>query len=162
MDNNSLLELNSEEILIHTNYVKTLEEACQNRQMEWNNKLSPLSESLKSNNPEDISMVQSLALQFYIDIVFEIAEFQQMISLTQSKKSLSERDRFLFYTLKSKQFTDKNLSGGEKRILIDGDLNVQELHLMLLRGHLDFLNDCKYLTSNIQYAISNKIKLMNI
>ena len=84
------------------------------------------------------------------------------MSIVLIVKSISQRDRFLFYTLKSRQFTDKNLNGSDKKLLIDGDVNDLNQHLELLESYIEFLNNCKYFTSNIQFGISNKIKLMNL
>lgn len=158
-DLNIDLEDNSDEI---SEKVNSLDDYIRIRQGEWNQTLSPLTQLLRSNNPDDMNNVQADSLSNFLDITSEEAEFNLMLIKYQSSKASAQRDKFLHYTIDFKDSHGKNLNIGEKKVMIDGDLADLNMQIQLLQSHISFLQDCKQMLTNIQFAIKNKLQIMNL
>jgi hypothetical protein len=93
-----------------------------------------------------------------MQILLDISEFELLLYELKSKKAILNQNSILSYTLNPKL----KVSVPEKKALIEGDTALINRHIGVVDSHLNFLRDTKLFINNIQYSISNKIKLMSL
>jgi hypothetical protein len=49
---------------------------------------------------------------------------------------------------------------GEKSVMVDGDLAELDRTIELMQLHIDFLRDCVKTVDNLQFAVKNRVMLM--
>lgn len=121
----------------------------------WTKTLMPLFGQLKEV-PQAVYEMQAEALSYRHSINEEIAYFLQKLTTETSAMKQAKRDRFIYYATGFSLKTNT----GEKQVLVDGDLAEMEKTVELMQLHIDFLRDCVKTLDNLQYAVRNRVMLM--
>lgn len=134
---------------------------CKTKRDEWSKNITPLFATLTSANfsRENYNRVietQANALSYLQVLNEEIALFLNKRSKEEIKLKRLKQDKFLFY---STGFPLKTNSG-EKAILMDGNIGVNEAIIEIMDVHIEFLRECCKNLQNLQYSIKNIISLI--
>lgn len=123
-----------------------------------NEKLIPLTKKISSNSPSDIDRLQSESIEIYMKVLLDISEFEILLYALKSNRSILNQNRIMSYALNK----SLKVTVPEKKALIEGDAALINRHIGIVESHINFLRDTKLFINNIQYSISNKIKLMSL
>lgn len=121
----------------------------------WTKCLMPLFNQLK-DVPQAVYEMQAEALSYRHSLNEEIAYFLQKLTSETSQMKQAKRDRFVYYATGFSLKTNT----GEKSVLVDGDLAEIDRTIELMQLHIDFLRDCVKTVDNLQYAVRNRVMLM--
>jgi hypothetical protein len=138
-----------------------LEEYFNQRREEWNNKLTPLFDVLKTSftieNSQKIMDIQSLALSYRQALNEQISFFLNKRTKEEVKTKKIRQEKFVFYATGFGLKT--NL--GEKSILIDAHLAENDRNILLIENYIEFLRNSSKNLESLGYTIKNIIELMN-
>jgi len=127
------------------------------RENYWNSVLTKLTKRLTCS-AKDVVQLQSESLsekQRLIDeikyISYELFKFKPII---KNQRKLKTEFYLTKYPIK--------LQGKDKLYMIEHDLSLYEQRLDIYDTHIDFLRDCSDNFTQINYAIKNKISLLDM
>ena len=146
------------------------------KKKEWADNLKDLSPLIRSKQPHDMTDASALALSYRTMILEEISYF--LNELAQEQKILKElkRDKFILYStgllpdgtrpsgnvLNHPIIGNSKISGGQKDMIISGDLSDYELTTDVLGQTVDYLRECIKTIDQYMYSIKNRIELFAI
>lgn len=146
------------------------------KKKEWAENVKDLSPLIRSKNPHDMTDASALALSYRTMILEEISYF--LNELAQEQKILKElkRDKFILYStgllpdgtrpsgnvLNHPIIGNSKISGGQKDMIISGDLSDYELTTDVLGQTVDYLRECIKTIDQYMYSIKNRIELFGI
>lgn len=122
---------------------------------EWTKCIMPLFKQLK-DVPQAVYEMQAEALSYRHGLNEEIAFFLSKLSKEMSSLKKAKRDRFVYYATGFSLKTNT----GEKTVLTDGDLSENDRSIEMLQAHIEFLRDCVKTLDNLQFAVKNRVMLM--
>lgn len=132
-----------------------MEEFYASKRETWTKCLMPLFKVLK-DVPTAVYEMQAEALSYRHGLNEEIAFFLSKLSKEMSSMKKAKRDRFLFYATGYSLKTNTS----EKTVLTDGDLSEVDRTIEMLQSHIEFLRDCVKTVDNLQFAVRNRVQLM--
>ena len=143
---------------------------------EWAKNLKDISPLIRSKDPHDMTDASALALSYRTMILEEISYW--LTELTNEQKMLKElkRDKFILYTtgllpdgtrptgniLKHPLLGNNKISGGQKDMVISGDLSEYEHTCDILIQTIEFLRECIKTIDQYMYSIKNRLEIFNI
>jgi len=158
------------------NYNTELVSITDEKKKEWATNLKDLSPLIRSKQPHDMTDASALALSYRTMILEEISYFLR--ELAQEQKILKElkRDKFILYTtgllpngtrptgniLNHPLIGNSKISGGQKEMVISGDLSDYEYTTDILGQTVDYLRECIKTIDQYMYSIKNRIELFGI
>ncbi len=138
-----------------------LEEFFVGKRVDWNEKINPLYEVLKTefnaSNSKKIMEMQANALNYRQVISEQISFFLNKRSKEEVKLKKIKQDKFVFYATGVGLKTNM----GEKTILIDAHIGENERNIQIIDVHIEFLRSCSKNLESLGYTIKNIIELMN-
>jgi len=135
---------------------KKTEELLKLQRSQWVEKVDPLLETIK-DGIEEMYEMQATALSYRHIIGDEINFYTSKLSKAMSEQKRIRKDKLISYTLK---FQVK-LNTSEKNVCIDADTSEMERYIELLQMHIEFLRESVKTLDNLQFAVKNKIALLD-
>lgn len=146
------------------------------KKSEWAQNLKDISPLIRSKDPHDMTEASALLLSYRTMILEEVSYF--LTELTTEQRNLKElkRDRFILYTtgllpdgtrptgniLKHPLIGNAKISGGQKDMVISGDLSHYEYTCDILIQTVEYLRECIKTIDQYMYSIKNRLEIFNI
>jgi hypothetical protein len=131
------------------------------QKIDWNNKINPLFEKLRTNfvldGTKEVVDAQAYALAYKQHIADDISKYMDKRSKENAKYKKLMQERFDFYATGAGLKTNT----GEKKVLLDGSLSEQYRTIELFDTHLEYLRASMKNLDSFGYTIKNLIDLMN-
>jgi hypothetical protein len=156
-------------------YIKQLEETIDNRREHWNAMLKEIYPMVSTDNPEDMTEMQSLALSYRQMLTEEIASFLKQARGVESQIKRLKRDKYIYYATgqlpkgqtKPAGYRDSPLVGlrmtkGETDMVLSGDFSEYEMVTSLYGDMVNFLRESVKTIDHSMYGIKNRIELLNL
>lgn len=134
---------------------EAMEQFLSQKREKWSENLMPLFEYLKET-PTAVYEMQATALSYRHALNEEVAYFLNKLSKEMVVLRNFKKDKFIYYATGFGLKTNT----GEKNVLVDGDLSENERCVELLQTHIEFLRDSVKTIDNLQYAVRNRVMLM--
>lgn len=134
-----------------------LEEKLKEQETYWNKTIKTLASKL-SDEVRTIVDLQADVITNKQIATEDIAEFTYKIYKLLPTLKLLRKQKFEYYTTSYPIKT----SGTEKLKLIEADLCMYEYRMNLLENHIDFLRETTKNLENINFAIKNKVSILQI
>jgi FtsZ-binding cell division protein ZapB len=135
---------------------KKTEDLLKTQRSQWVEKVEPLVNTIKEGIEEMYEM-QATALSYRHIIGDEINFYTTKLSKAIAEQKRIRKDKLINYTLK---FQVK-LNTSEKNVCIDADTSEMERYIELLQMHIEFLRESVKTLDNLQFAVKNKIALLD-
>ena len=153
-----------------------LSEIVEGKKAEWAGNLKDLSPLIRSKQPHDMTDASALALSYRTMILEEISYFLNELASEQKTMKELKRDKFILYTTgllpdgtrptgnisNHPLIGNSKISGGQKDMVISGDLADFEHTTDILGQTVDFLRECIKTIDQYMYSIKNRIELFAI
>jgi uncharacterized LabA/DUF88 family protein len=156
-------------------YTKNLEETIESRRDYWNTTLQEVYPMLTSDDPVEMTEMQSLALSYRQMLTEEIASFLKQSRGIEAQIKRLKRDKFIYYstgqlpagTKRPVGFIDSPLVGlrttkGEMDMILSGDFSEYEMVATLYSDMVLFLRESVKTVDHSMYGIKNRIELLNL
>lgn len=157
-------------------YNNELKVIVEEKKAEWAQNLKDLSPLIRSKNPHDMTDASALALSYRTMILEEISYFLNELASEQKIVKELRRDKFILYTtgllpdgtrptgniLNHPLLGNSKISGGQKDMVISGDLADYEHTAEILGQTVDFLRECIKTIDQYMYSIKNRLELFAI
>jgi hypothetical protein len=157
-------------------YNKELGKIAEEKKKEWATNLKDLSPLIRSKQPHDMTDASALALSYRTMILEEISYFLNELASEQKIIKELKRDKFILYStgllpdgtrptgniLNHPIIGNAKISGGQKDMIISGDLSDYEHTLDILGQTVDYLRECIKTIDQYMYSIKNRIELFAI
>lgn len=134
---------------------EALEVFFKSKREKWTEQIMPLFPFIKGE-PHEIYDMQATALSYRHSLGEEIAYFLNKLSKEMVKNKEARKDKFIYYATGFSLKTNNT----EKGIMIDADVAELDRAVEMLQSHIDYLRDCVKTIDNLQYAVKNRIMLM--
>lgn len=141
-----------------TKLLKELESTLKSSRDNWNNIISSLTEKLK-NETKDMILLQAETINYRQMLAEEVSIYAYKILKDMTKIKKMKKDLFEYYSTK---YQIKISSNTKKDELIEADMAVYQEKVNYLEAHINFLKDTIKNADNINYAVKNKINILNI
>ena len=151
-DNKQVVTVNEKYLKMNEQY----EELLKNQRTEWLKKVEPLFETMK-DGIEELYEMQATALSYRHILGDEVNFYTTKLSKTIAEQKRIKKDKLINYILK---FQVK-LNTTEKNICIDADTSEMERYVELVQMHVEFLRESVKTIDNLQFAVKNKISLLD-
>jgi len=143
---------------------------------EWAGNLKDLSPLIRSKQPHDMTDASALALSYRTMILEEISYFLNELASEQKIIKELKRDRFILYSTgllpdgtrpagnisNHPLIGNSKITGGQKDMVISGDLADYEHTTEVLSQTVDYLRECIKTIDQYMYSIKNRIELFSI
>ena len=153
-----------------------LGEIVEEKKKEWAGNLKDLSPLIRSKQPHDMTDASALALSYRTMILEEISYFLNELATEQKVYKELKRDKFILYTTglypdgtrppsnvtNHPLIGNSKISGGQKDMVISGDLSDFEHTTEILGQTVDYLRECIKTIDQYMYSIKNRIELFGI
>ncbi len=157
-------------------YNNELKVIVEEKKSEWAQNLKDLSPLIRSKNPHDMTDASALALSYRTMILEEVSYFLNELASEQKIVKELRRDKFILYTtgllpdgtrptgniLNHPLLGNSKISGGQKDMVISGDLADYEHTAEILGQTVDFLRECIKTIDQYMYSIKNRLELFAI
>lgn len=157
-------------------YNNELKVIVEEKKTEWAQNLKDLSPLIRSKNPHDMTDASALALSYRTMILEEVSYFLNELAGEQKIVKELRRDKFILYTtgllpdgtrptgniLNHPLLGNSKISGGQKDMVISGDLADYEHTAEILGQTVDFLRECIKTIDQYMYSIKNRLELFAI
>jgi hypothetical protein len=157
-------------------YNNELKNIVEEKKTEWAQHLKDLSPLIRSKNPHDMTDASALALSYRTMILEEVSYFLNELASEQKIVKELRRDKFILYTtgllpdgtrptgniLNHPLLGNSKISGGQKDMVISGDLADYEHTAEILGQTVDFLRECIKTIDQYMYSIKNRLELFAI
>jgi len=154
-------------------YNNELKVIVEEKKSEWAQNLKDLSPLIRSKNPHDMTDASALALSYRTMILEEVSYFLNELASEQKIVKELRRDKFILYTtgllpdgtrptgniLNHPLLGNSKISGGQKDMVISGDLADYEHTAEILGQTVDFLRECIKTIDQYMYSIKNRLEL---
>lgn len=134
---------------------EALEEFFRSKREKWTALIMPLFPFIKGE-PVEIYDMQATALSYRHSLSEEITYFLNKLSKEMVKSKENRKEKFIYYATGFSLKTNNT----EKNIMIDSDVAELDRGIEMLQSHIDYLRDCVKTIDNLQYAVKNRIMLM--
>lgn len=132
------------------------EELLKTQRSQWVHKIEPLLETMR-DGIEELYEMQASALSYRHILGDEINFYTTKLSKVIAEQKRIRKDKLINYTIK---FQVK-LNTSEKNVCIDADTSEMERYVELLQMHIEFLRESIKTIDNLQFAVKNKIALLD-
>lgn len=146
------------------------------KKSEWAANLKDLSPLIRSKEPHDMTDASALALSYRTMILEEISYFLNELASEQKIFKELKRDKFILYSTgllpdgtrppgnigNHPLIGNSKITGGQKDMVISGDLSDYEHTTDVLGQTVDYLRECIKTIDQYMYAIKNRIEIFSI
>lgn len=159
-----------------TDYNAELKTITETKRNEWSENIKDLSPLIRSKDPHNMADAQALALSYRTMLLDDMNYF--LSELVDEQKIVKElkRDKFILYSTgllpngtrptgaiaNHPIIGNSKISGGQKEMIISGDLSDYELTQEILTQIIEYLRECIKTIDQYMYAIKNRLDLFNI
>jgi len=157
-------------------YNEKLKTILEDKKAEWAENIKALSPLIRSKDPHDMTDAQALALSYRTMILEEISLW--LGELAQEQKIIKElkRDKFILYTTgllpdgtrptgniaNHPIIGNSKVSGGQKEMIISGDLSDFEYTQEILTQTIEYLRENVKTIDQYMYSIKNRLDLFSM
>jgi len=152
-------EDNQQQLSLNEKYFKLndkTEELLKIQRSSWVGRVEPLLLTMK-DGIEELYEMQATALSYRHILGDEVNFYTTKLSKAIAEQKRIRKDKLINYTIK---FQVK-FNTSEKNICIDADTSEMERYIELLQMHIEFLRESVKTIDNLQFAVKNKIALLD-
>jgi len=157
-------------------YNENLKKILEDKKTEWADNIKDLSPLIRSKDPHDMTDAQALALSYRTMILEEISLWLGELATEQKTIKELKRDKFILYTTgllpdgtrpagniaNHPIIGNSKVSGGQKEMIISGDLSDFEYTNEILTQMIDFLRENVKTIDQYMYSIKNRLDLFSM
>lgn len=157
-------------------YNETLKNMLDEKKAEWAENIKDLSPLIRSKDPHDMTDAQALALSYRTMILEEISLWLGELANEQKVIKELKRDKFILYTTgllpdgtrptgniaNHPIIGNSKVSGGQKEMIISGDLSDFEYTQEILTQAIEFLRENIKTIDQYMYSIKNRLDLFSM
>jgi hypothetical protein len=140
-----------------------MEDYFNQQKIDWNDKINPLLESVKTritlDTSEKVMETQSLALVYRQALNDQISFFLNKRSKEEVKYKKIKQDKFIFYSIGDGAALKTNAS--EKATLMDAHLAESDRAMQLIESYIEFLRGSIKNLEGLGFTYKQIIELMN-
>jgi len=157
-------------------YNENLKKILEEKKAEWAENIKDLSPLIRSKDPHDMTDAQALALSYRTMILEEISLWLGELATEQKIIKELKRDKFILYTTgllpdgtrpngniaNHPIIGNSKVSGGQKEMIISGDLSDYEYTQEILTQTIEFLRENIKTIDQYMYSIKNRLDLFSM
>lgn len=157
-------------------YNEKLKKILEEKKNEWAENIKDLSPLIRSKDPHDMTDAQALALSYRTMILEEISLWLGELANEQKIIKELKRDKFILYTTgllpdgtrptgniaNHPIIGNSKVSGGQKEMIISGDLSDYEYTQEILTQTIEFLRENIKTIDQYMYSIKNRLDLFSM